>query len=930
MQQTKFLLPTQIIANGEITGTQWTDTNNLLLLDGEVAQSSPGAGVSSDVTVGGFNANIPDGSAISGVEITIVGYRGEQIIPVITISPNYIDNTSGSNIIHPYVTPFSGLTPASASYVLGTSTYLFGTTINANQANNFKLNLISNGDVFIDTVLVSFFYTTAATETLNYNSLVGTFLPGDIITGALSGTTATIVSVNVGSEITVTAINGVFLPGENITGSPSGATATLNTTIAGICIDCESPIQVQAMALYLPFLIGETKFYLKPGSFSYPDGTPVQPGDVGSCGGKIPFVFDEGKRKTAGSNFEENAVLDTNVGGWTVLSSGVIEMNLGNVNKRGLEFKKPAGHVSALMSDHDANSKVIISNNEPYNLTLVRACQADFIFSPPITVQDEGINKTTSLHLLNFVGEGVVATLSALHNILVTITDRFSRITASDTTSGYLNSKIVAGTNVTIAVLNPGANEQLQISATGGTGGGHVIQDNGVSLPAEPALNFVDFFTLANVPGTSTDVNVNVVELANDNTFNTTLANNSNFVNALTSNSTFQSAVNTFVSGSGAIQIDQTPDSGSYGLLAGAVNGVNTAFTVSLGTYGSGKLQVYLNGLIQLQGASNDWQETTPGSGTFNFITAPATNDIITVVYNGAGSGGGSAETVSLDVNQVAHGFSIGNVVRSSGINGQYTKSKSDISANSEVTGIVSSVADANNFTIVTEGFVNISSLPGGSVAGNILFLSDTVAGGLTLIEPTTGTTVSKPVAEVIDAAASMIYWHNYRGQVNQTVPLSFGTKVYLQTSTFSSPVDTNENIVSSFSVPANRLSTNNALRVSIKNIQLTTSGGTYTSTFRLKYGGTTISTLVMNAGNIVTATGEIDCILAGAGSFNSQAADSNILFVTQDAARRTTRDQTTSTSSVDSTLSQFFTITVQNSVAQPANIGFILAELIS
>ena len=82
-----------------------------------------------------------------------------------------------------------------------------------------------------------------------------------------------------------------------------------------------------------------------------------------------------------------------------------------------------------------------------------------------------------------------------------------------------------------------------------------------------------------------------------------------------------------------AQQIDQTPDNGTYGLLAGAVKGSNTQFTVSRGIYVSGKLTVYLNGLIQLQGVADDWTETTPGSGIFNFVTAPLTGDIVTAIY---------------------------------------------------------------------------------------------------------------------------------------------------------------------------------------------------------------------------------------------------------------------------------------------------------
>jgi hypothetical protein len=33
------------------------------------------------------------------------------------------------------------------------------------------------------------------------------------------------------------------------------------------------------------------------------------------------------------------------------------------------------------------------------------------------------------------------------------------------------------------------------------------------------------------------------------------------------------------------------------------------------------------------QGATEDWEETTPASGTFDFITAPLTGDVITAFY---------------------------------------------------------------------------------------------------------------------------------------------------------------------------------------------------------------------------------------------------------------------------------------------------------
>lgn len=45
-------------------------------------------------------------------------------------------------------------------------------------------------------------------------------------------------------------------------------------------------------------------------------------------------------------------------------------------------------------------------------------------------------------------------------------------VSDEDTTPGFLADKIVAGSNVTLDVLNPGGDEKLQINATGGSGAG--------------------------------------------------------------------------------------------------------------------------------------------------------------------------------------------------------------------------------------------------------------------------------------------------------------------------------------------------------------------------------------------------------------------------------------------------------------------------
>lgn len=94
------------------------------------------------------------------------------------------------------------------------------------------------------------------------------------------------------------------------------------------------------------------------------------------------------------------------------------------------------------------------------------------------------------------------------------------------------------------------------------------------------------------------------------------------------SGDTYNVSVNT-------LTIDSTAGtSDTWGVLGGAVNGSNTTYTVSTGIYKSGTLKVFKNNLLLVQGTGEDWVETTPGSGTFDFNTAPLSGDVITVEYS--------------------------------------------------------------------------------------------------------------------------------------------------------------------------------------------------------------------------------------------------------------------------------------------------------
>lgn len=83
---------------------------------------------------------------------------------------------------------------------------------------------------------------------------------------------------------------------------------------------------------------------------------------------------------------------------------------------------------------------------------------------------------------------------------------------------------------------------------------------------------------------------------------------------------------------SGGFTIDQTTPNGTYGTLAGAVDGVNTIFTVSMGSYTSGSLLLFWQGQGQAQPVS--FAELNPAAGTVQVVTAPLAGDIMTAVYS--------------------------------------------------------------------------------------------------------------------------------------------------------------------------------------------------------------------------------------------------------------------------------------------------------
>lgn len=111
-------------------------------------------------------------------------------------------------------------------------------------------------------------------------------------------------------------------------------------------------------------------------------------------------------------------------------------------------------------------------------------------------------------------------------------------------------------------------------------------------------------------------------------------------------------------------------------------------------------------------------------------------------------------------VTQVSHGLAVGNAVRLSSTT--YVKAKADTAANAEVVGIVSAVADADHFTLTTEGgrVTGLSSL----TAATVYFLDPSTAGATTATEPTTAGQISKPL--LIADTTTSAFVVGMRGQV--------------------------------------------------------------------------------------------------------------------------------------------------------------------
>ena len=120
-------------------------------------------------------------------------------------------------------------------------------------------------------------------------------------------------------------------------------------------------------------------------------------------------------------------------------------------------------------------------------------------------------------------------------------------------------------------------------------------------------------------------------------------------------------------------------------------------------------------------------------------------NNIIEI---GGGGGGGSTS----DITQSSHGFAVKDAIRHNGTS--WVKAQANATTTLAL-GIVTAVADSNNFTIAQSGRFELSSH--GLTVGQWYYLSAAAAGGLVTTEPD----ISQPIVYV--ESASFIYVYQYR-----------------------------------------------------------------------------------------------------------------------------------------------------------------------
>ncbi len=198
-----------------------------------------------------------------------------------------------------------------------------------------------------------------------------------------------------------------------------------------------------------------------------------------------------------------------------------------------------------------------------------------------------------------------------------------------------------------------------------------------------------------------------------------------------------------------------TQAASSVSITGGSVTGI-TDITVADGGTGVSTMTTAYAPVCAGTTATGALQVASTGLSTAGYVLTSNGASALPSFQAAAGGGGASC---SFDVNQSTHGLSVGNLVYCSG-SSTYAKATADTAAHAEVIGIVSAVADTDNFTLLVSGQIDtLSSL----TAATVYFLDPSTAGAYTSTAPTTVGQINKPV--FISTSTTEAVFINQRGQ---------------------------------------------------------------------------------------------------------------------------------------------------------------------
>jgi hypothetical protein len=151
------------------------------------------------------------------------------------------------------------------------------------------------------------------------------------------------------------------------------------------------------------------------------------------------------------------------------------------------------------------------------------------------------------------------------------------------------------------------------------------------------------------------------------------------------------------------------------------------------------RFSVTVNGEMRVPGAS--FTVGAPyGFNATGVLDASATRLVVKATLDdailvGAGVGNAGVGSITVDIEHTAHGFSVGTFLYRDDTTGLHAKTDNTDPLKCDVRGFVSTVTDANNFTLTLEGWKTV-------VAGNTGTLYLSTNGALTATTPTTGAVI--------------------------------------------------------------------------------------------------------------------------------------------------------------------------------------------